>query len=387
MNNEFYKHEKSDSIKWFIVFGAIVLLAIFVLAANTKGFTDANPYGWFDTHAKTEAEHPEDGTVADEDALIELPETEEGLSTIAFENSELMMLSAMKFSSGAPHDEGEEEDEGVIIYAESIPAGANLGYLSWVLEWVDPTSGFAEYAGDPNLYVSVEYNSEDNYATIHAREAFAEPMKLIVTSSINPEASAYAIIDYGQKLNDMAMQNIVPEYDSYVDFTTISQSYHNVLMLPEWASAADMEMFYHVYGKLILNPDFEDVYTKENENVSVYYTITVSDAFYQALEAAGIAVEKKTVTLGADEFTVANLFNSLGAGVLIPTAYTQTIDFGKLNTFTDVVSSFGENQAMTLTAHVTTDYDSGTYDYSIGFTPNTEKAPTGIQLIPGNIIL
>ena len=139
--------------------------------------------------------------------------------------------------------------------------------------------------------------------------------------------------------------------------------------------------------KLILNPDFEDVYTKENENVSVYYTITVSDAFYQALEAAGIAVEKKTVTLGADEFTVANLFNSLGAGVLIPTAYTQTIDFGKLNTFTDVVSSFGENQAMTLTAHVTTDYDSGTYDYSIGFTPNTEKAPTGIQLIPGNIIL
>lgn len=387
MYNDFYEHKKSDFVKWIIVFSAIVLLSVFVLAANTQGFTDADPYGWFSKQIEMEAEHPDDGPGVDENTLIELPEAEANLSTIELENSDLMMLSAMKFASGVSYDEGEEEDEGVIIYAESIPAGANLGYLDWILEWVDPESIFAEYAGDPYSFVDIEYSLGDNYATIRAKQAFAEPIKLTVISSINSAATASAIIDYGQKLNDMTTQNIVTENDSYVDFTSISQSFHNVLTLPEWGSAADMQMYYHVYGKLILNSEFDDTYTKENENVSVFYTLTVSDAFYQALENAGIAVEKKTVTLSAEEFTVATLFNSLGAGLILPTDYPQEIDFAKLNTFTDVVASFGEEQALTITAHVTTDYDSGNYEYSIGFAPNMEKAPTGIQLVPGNIVL
>lgn len=47
--NELKKHKKSDAVKWIVVFVAIILLAVSVAAAITRGFTTANPWGWLDT--------------------------------------------------------------------------------------------------------------------------------------------------------------------------------------------------------------------------------------------------------------------------------------------------------------------------------------------------
>jgi len=46
MKFEFNKHKKADSIKWGVVLLAVVLLTVFVVAANTEGFSNWNPYGW-----------------------------------------------------------------------------------------------------------------------------------------------------------------------------------------------------------------------------------------------------------------------------------------------------------------------------------------------------
>lgn len=48
MKNELQKHKKSDGVKWFAVFLAVILLAVAITAASTQGFTNWNSYGWFD---------------------------------------------------------------------------------------------------------------------------------------------------------------------------------------------------------------------------------------------------------------------------------------------------------------------------------------------------
>lgn len=42
------KHILSDKVKWIICVAAFVLVAVFLAAACTQGFTNANPWGWFD---------------------------------------------------------------------------------------------------------------------------------------------------------------------------------------------------------------------------------------------------------------------------------------------------------------------------------------------------
>lgn len=46
--NSLSKHAKSDRAKWIITFLAVILLSVGVLAAITQGFTNWDPYGWFD---------------------------------------------------------------------------------------------------------------------------------------------------------------------------------------------------------------------------------------------------------------------------------------------------------------------------------------------------
>ena len=48
MRNELRRHKKSDAVKWIIVFACVILLAVAVTAAITQGFTNWNPWGWFD---------------------------------------------------------------------------------------------------------------------------------------------------------------------------------------------------------------------------------------------------------------------------------------------------------------------------------------------------
>ena len=53
MRNELKRHKRSDTVKWVIVFAAVLVLAAAVTAAVTaaitNGFTEWNPYGWFDS--------------------------------------------------------------------------------------------------------------------------------------------------------------------------------------------------------------------------------------------------------------------------------------------------------------------------------------------------
>ena len=53
MRNELRQHKKSDAVKWIIVFACVILLAVAVTAAITQGFTNWNPWGWFDEAKKT----------------------------------------------------------------------------------------------------------------------------------------------------------------------------------------------------------------------------------------------------------------------------------------------------------------------------------------------
>lgn len=64
--NEFNKHKKSDAVKWVVVFVAIILLAVSVAAAITRGFTTANPWGWLDKPDTEQTVKPDDTNKPDE---------------------------------------------------------------------------------------------------------------------------------------------------------------------------------------------------------------------------------------------------------------------------------------------------------------------------------
>lgn len=74
-NNELQKHKSRDMVKWIIVFVSIIMLATMLTAIITKGFTTADPYGWFEVLKKKEAS----GTLQVGQA-ISFSESVEGLS-------------------------------------------------------------------------------------------------------------------------------------------------------------------------------------------------------------------------------------------------------------------------------------------------------------------
>ena len=296
-----------------------------------------------------------------------------------------MTLSAMAYSSGPSAQNG---DNGIMITATSIPEGANLGYLDWIVEWADPECEPAKYDDYATNYVNVESELGENYAYVTALEPFSYQIKITVVSSINPDAKAVVTVDYGQKLSHMSQQAIIAENADYVgDFAAFWSDNPAIITLPEWGSLGDMWAWYHDGGKLLHATSYEDTYTKKNVNETVTFTVSVDNSFYNALSEAGIAVENKTFTFAANELTVANILNSLGCGKLLPTEGDEVVDYEKLNTFRDVVAEYGTGVAVVITANVTSDYDTQSFLYYLGFSPNDKVIATGMTILPGNIVL
>lgn len=53
--NNLDKHCQSDKLKWIVSVIVFILLGVFVAAACTQGFTNGNPWGWFDKKEETSA--------------------------------------------------------------------------------------------------------------------------------------------------------------------------------------------------------------------------------------------------------------------------------------------------------------------------------------------
>lgn len=114
MRNELHRHKKSDKIKWIAVFAAIILLAVSVTAAMTKGFNDWNPYGWFDK--KEEQNISVSKAISNTSVQMEIPSLRADVSARANSN-----YTEFEFT-------GEIEVLGVVDYNNAKALHVNIPY-------------------------------------------------------------------------------------------------------------------------------------------------------------------------------------------------------------------------------------------------------------------
>lgn len=181
------QHVKSDKVKWIITGIALVLILAILGGVLAAVLTETNPKDWFEQPAGEETETPD---VTDGDGN----EMESG--------KVYPMPSSMIFATTAA-------ESGITIKATVEPADATNKSLTWSVEWVNPSSSWAN-GKNVSEYISLARNGQDT-ATVSCLKAFGEQAKIVVTSESNPEAKAECTLDYKQRIsgiNDMEYSGV-----------------------------------------------------------------------------------------------------------------------------------------------------------------------------------
>ena len=367
MNNEFYQHKRKDKVKWIIVFTAIILLAASVIGVATEGFTNANPYRWFD--GEKETENPPNNAPT-------------GTLSATATKGNIIKLSATSTKASSA------EKGSVKITATVTPANFG-GTLNWIIDWVNPNSDFAR---GKNIFSYVTLTVDDTLnATVTLKQPFGEQIKVSVMSSLDPSVRADCFVDYRQKL-DTSYQTLLlddatffPMYEIYNDMT------NQVLLLHSMDDAEQMCMLYH-NQRFTTYFGSDNIYTLKNETYKYRYIIAPTQEFHDALVNAGLAEGDTPIPFAYGDnydITPAEIINALGCEKILPTSFEDTVDTEKINTFNAVANGFNlQNKALDIFIEVTTDSGVDTVQFGISFVKDSAGiVPTNITLNDTNFIL
>lgn len=166
------KSSNSGAFRAFVLTLVILILAVAVTAAMTQGFTNWNPYGWFDELNTEETDAPE--TDAPE---TDAPETETPAIESEIQNSAHVKLAMSAATTSA------EGSKSVTLTATVLPADAPDKSVDWSVEWnVAPT-----YGENPVTdYVTVTPQSDgSNVATVTCLQGFGtDTITVTVTTRV-----------------------------------------------------------------------------------------------------------------------------------------------------------------------------------------------------------
>lgn len=334
----------NDKIKWIAMLVCIVILAVFVMAANTNGFTDFNPYGWFG--AKQAAT----------DNLSDKSENETDNCGFEVHNTSLMRLSVAKAVADTPVTTA--VSNGVTLTATLLPATAVDKTVDWTVEFAEPSSTWAK-GKTASDYVSVTPTSDGALtATVFAKKAFGAQIKITVTSRGNSEATAYCLVDYGQRLSSTATMTVA----NTLFATNGSLSTGNVQSI-EAVRAGNWQGMIQVYTvKGTYTPEFASDYTKANESTTISYSVKASDSLYNALKAKGIA-KSTNDWITIDTVCAKSVYEALCTVVIVPADGTSTEPITNLTNFNNAILAASGSYDLQLKISVKTTYE--TKDYVI----------------------
>ncbi len=180
------------ALKGFALTLVILILAVCVMAAMTEGFSNWNPYGWFDEESAAE-QQPDGEETGEESAPIE--------ATIS--NGKGISLAYAAATTAA-----ESAELTATVTAEITPA--DYGFtLGWSLEWVDPEQ-------DANIGDYVTITNEGNVCTIHVTAPF-DMSDIILRATINETgASATCVLSYAGLPSEIYISDLdgLTEYQS-----------------------------------------------------------------------------------------------------------------------------------------------------------------------------
>lgn len=184
------KSSNNTALKGFALTLVILILAVCVMAAMTEGFSNWNPYGWFDEEPAVEQQS--DGEETGEDA---------GGMVTQVQNSSLMTLSAVATTAAESSVES-----STLLTATVAPGDANNQQVDWEVYFANPES---EWASGKELsdYVTLTPTSDGALtATVNCLQAFGEQIIVKVISRDNPLATAICTIDYAQKVTSVTLK-------------------------------------------------------------------------------------------------------------------------------------------------------------------------------------
>lgn len=200
---------RKSGIRAFCIILAFLILGTACTAAITKGFTDWNPYGWFDKIK--EPEKPDTPDTPDEpDAPGEKTEAVTDGEGNAMVSGKVYNLSPrMLFASTTA--ENAETAAGITVQATIEPADADNKAVDWAVSFVNPAS---EWASGKTVtdYVTVTPESDGSLtATVKCLKAFGEQIKITVTSRDNSAATASCTADYYRRLAGIKLDKIIKQ--------------------------------------------------------------------------------------------------------------------------------------------------------------------------------
>lgn len=360
----------NDKIKWIAMLVCIAILAVFVMAANTNGFTNFNPYGWFGTKQ------------AATDHLSDKSENETDNCGFEVHNTSLMKLSVARTAAATPVTTS--VSNGVTLTATLLPATAVNKAVDWSVEFTEPSSTWAK-GKTASDYVSVTPTADGALtATVSAKKAFGAQIKITVTSRGNSEATAYCLVDYGQRLSSSATMNFTNNF-----FSTSSALTNNGVQTVEAIRALNWQVMVQVYSQTFsYTPEYVSDYTKANESATVTYAVKASDSLYNALKAKGIAKSSNDWVELAQNAAIGSIYESLCTVQLIPVNGVSSEPINNINTFNNAILAASGTYDLELKISVKTTYE--TKDYVIQCLVNRNGAAfqaSSVSLNTDSIVL
>ena len=181
--SELKRHKKSDAIKWILITLAVIILAVCVTAAMTKGFTDWNPYGWL----KTEPPADQDEDKSDlNDELVITPDVQNAG----------VRLSAARVAANNGRDT--QADSGYMVTATITDQDGKAIDVEteYSLSWADTTVSDIV----PSDFVSVVKGDNDYSWLLQCKKAFEHQIVFTVRVVGHSDLSASLTIDYSRRL-------------------------------------------------------------------------------------------------------------------------------------------------------------------------------------------
>ena len=390
MNNELNKNKKSDSIKWIVVFAAIILLAVSLVAIATQGFSNSDPYGWFENKNEQKPEESTDAPKSEENNDIGEAEpiepiySMENSNGIKVYNTSALKLLATPMMAAEDPVTGYSMLESVTVEAFVYPEGAKKD-LIWSVHFESPDAAWAT-GKNAEDYVSVTNLTDDGTKiSISLQQEFQSTILVLATSKYNSNCTAYCLVDYAAKLEDTIDNETSNELFFVGTVTDNSTNYVKGIEL------SDTEQMYdeYIYSFLRFFPRFKTG-TVESEVASYAYEVQMTDDFYNALENAGLVTSsennKKVINNQGMEISAAEVINALVDEPLIVDS-SGDLSVDRINEFNRVASELSGN-AFTITVTVTsTTGEVKAYTFDFAFeSENIIQYPTEIDLSEFNIV-
>ena len=370
------QHERSDSVKWFIVGVVIVLIiAAIVLGVFSNWYTNWDTSTWFGRGVTTE----------DQDELVEEP-TEAPVESyvgaiIRPSQSDDVRFSMQKIAVAdyAAYGVSPLAETAYTLTATITPSTAYVQGIIWSVEFVNPSDSWASGKTATN-YVTVTPSGSNNHtATVECVSSFNSQIKIVATSEDNENISAECLVDYGKRFRSQGGRLISKRTIGTTSIKTHTYTFGETVTIdvsmggrnPTYSNTDNAS---YTLGGGTLKP----------ASVDESLTLKMAPGLKTALSAQGVTtsfVEKDVSTLS----TSSVLFFDR-TGILNLTGLGPGIDATKWSKFVTAINNNGDGYDFAIEYKITSEYDTSTMSAKIKLNTASMMVVTDVNLSSGSIV-